>query len=682
MRTTNISEMTFENLIDREWIAVNGIGGYASSTLCGMNTRKYHGLLVAAMSPPARRMVLLSHVEETVWTSGGEFALSCNEYPGTIFPRGFTHLRAFNVEPFPRWAYQGDGFTIEKSVRLLEGENTVCVSYSLLTGDKPVTLEIKALLALRGIHELMYQWNSRLAAESKKNGTVRIPASSRTPEVFFAHDGEFRAEAHWYLNTIYRREDERGYSGLEDLWKPGSFRWTLSPGQTVHLACSTEPIELGRVLGNLEKAREDLDRQTSVVSSQADARLEMLVRAAESFIVGDADKASAERSVKVITQYPWSAPGGRAALVGFSGLFLTTGRLDDARILLLGMAAQMRNGLIPAEYPENGGWPTYLGADTSLWFINAIGEYSAQTEDLETIRALFPAIETIIETYRAGSPDGLFRDPDGLVGTNSTGKARSWMDAHVGDWVVTPRRGRTVELNALWFNALMAASRVAAKLGRSEPSREWEQFAQEVRESFNRRFWNEQLNCCFDVIDDESADASLRPNQIFAISLPYPVLAPERHKLVIERIIDELLTPFGVRSLARRDPAYLGKYAGDVVSRDRAQHQGSVYPWLLGPLSTAYLKTHGRSGEMTANIMKWITPCLEYMEGEGLGQLCELFDGDEPQAARGAIASALGAAEMLRIYARDVLGMPMPPARQRPIPASQNARQQVAAAKK
>jgi predicted glycogen debranching enzyme len=668
MRPMSISDMSFENLIEREWIAVNGVGGYASSTVCGLNTRKYHGLLVAAMSPPARRMVLLSHVEETVWTSHGEFALSNNEYPGTIFPRGFTHLRAFNVEPFPRWAYQGDGFTIEKSLRLLEGKNTVCVSYSLLTGEKSVTLEIRTLLALRGIHELMYQWNGRLTAESKRNGHVRIPATTRTPEVFFAHDGEFRFEPHWHLNTIYRREDERGYGGLEDLWKPGAFRWTLSPGQTVHLACSTEPVELDRVLGDLDRARENLDRQTSVVNSEADTRLEMLIRAAESFVVSVPAETPAERSVKVIAQYPWSPAGGRAALMGFSGLFMITGRRDDGRALLLGLAAQMRNGMIPTEYPESGEAPTYQGVDTSLWFINAIGEYFGQTEDAATIRSLFGAVEKIVETYRTASGDWLSQDPDGLIGTRSAGAARSWMDAQIGDWVVTPRRGRTVELNALWFNALMTAGRLASKLGETAAARKWEELAQKVRASFNHRFWNADLNCCFDVVTDDGVDASIRPNQIFAISLPHAVLAAERHKAVIGRITEELLTPNGLRSLARREPGYRGHYAGNVVSRDGAQHQGSVYPWLLGPLAMAYLKTHGRSQDTTAKILQWIEPSLEYMEGEGLGQLCELFDGDSPHAPRGAIASALGAAEMLRTYVRDVLGISMLRTKPRPIP--------------
>ena len=243
-----------------------------------------------------------------------------------------------------------------------------------------MTLEIKALLALRGIHELMFQWNSRLAAESKREGLVRIPASTRTPEVFFAHNGEFRAEPHWHLNAIYRRENERGYSGLEDLWKPGTFRWTLSPGQTAHLACSTEPVELERVLDDLERRRENLDRQTAVVSSEADSRLEMLIRAAESFVVSVPVEVRGTISVKVISQYPWSPARGRSALVGFCRTVPDDGPFGRGTTLLLGLASQIRNGMIPTEYPENGEAPSYQGADVSLWFINAVGEYFGQTE--------------------------------------------------------------------------------------------------------------------------------------------------------------------------------------------------------------------------------------------------------------------------------------------------------------
>ena len=363
--------------------------------------------------------------------------------------------------------------------------------------------------------------------------------------------------------------------------------------------------------------------------------------------------------MKVIAQFPWSPAGGRAALMGFNGLFITTGRREEARSLLLSLAAQIRKGMIPTEYPESGGAPTYQGADTSLWFINAIGEYFGQTEDAATVRSLFPSVEEIVETYRTASGDWLFHDPDGLIGTRSAGAARSWMDAQVGDWVVTPRRGRTVELNALWFNALMTASRLASKLGESAAAREWEELAQKVRVSFNRRFWNAKLDCCFDVVGDDGPDASMRPNQIFAISLPHPVLSPERYKAVIGRVMEVLLTSKGLRSLGRHEAGYRGNYAGNVVSRDGAQHQGSVYPWLLGPLATAYLRAHGRTQETTAKVLQWIEPCLEYMDGDGLGQMCELFDGDAPHASRGAIASALGAAEMLRTYVRDVLGIAM-----------------------
>jgi predicted glycogen debranching enzyme len=659
--------MNFEGLIEREWIVTNGLGGYASSTLCGLNTRKYHGLLVGAMSPPVRRMVLLSHVEETLWTPHGEFQLGNNEYPGTIFPLGFTHLRAFSVEPFPRWAYQGDGFTIEKSVRLLRGENTVCISYSLLTGDAPVTLEVKALLALRGIHELMFQWNSRLAGETKRGGMVRVPASTRTPEVFFAHDGEFRSEPHWHLNTIYRRENERGYSGLEDLWKPGTFRWTISPGRTVHLICSTEPVELAPVIERLERAREDLDRHTAIVSTQVDGRLEMLARAADSFVLTLPREENQEtRPVYVIPQFPWAPPSGRAALVGFTGLFLAADRADDGRSLLYALAARIRDGIIPTEFPENGESPLYHGADTSLWFINALGDYFAETGDERTAGALFWAVEKIIETYRRENGSLVACQADGLIEVRLQGMATSWMDAQLAEGPVTPRRGQTVELNALWFNALMVGCRLATKLGKAELAADWESLSQKVHAAFNKKFWNEALSCCYDVVGENGNDATVRPNQIFAVSLPNPVLADERRKALVQKVIDELLTPLGVRSLWQRDPAFRGKYEGGVVSRDRAQHQGSAYPWLLGPLATAYLKTNGNDEQTIAKVMQWIGPSIEWMEGEGLGQICELRDGAVPHRPGGAPASALSVAEMLRCYARDILGLTSARSKARP----------------
>jgi predicted glycogen debranching enzyme len=653
MWPTQISEMTFEGLISHEWLSTNGVGGYACSTLCGLNTRKYHGLLVAAMSPPARRMVLLSRVEETVVTAHGSFALDANEYPGAIFPQGHHLLRAFSADPFPRWAYQGDGFTIEKSLSLLQGQNVVCLSYALLGGDKSVALHVRPLLALRGIHELMYQWNGLLSAQNKSAGQVRIPASSRTPEVFFAHDGDFAPEPHWYLNTIYRREEERGYAGLEDLWNPGIFRWMLAPGQTVYLVCATEPVELDAVRADLGRMARTAVQQTAWANAERDENLDALMRAASAFVAGTAEGPTEPR---VIGQYPWSPPSGRAAVMGFSGLFLVPGRIEQARALLLWLAGQIQDGLTPTEYSEDAGPPKFNGADTSLWFINAVGQYFSRTDDEQTVRSLLPAIETIITAYRQGTKLGIVADADGLIASGAADFPTSWMDAQTGNWVVTPRRGRTVELNALWFNALRLASSFASRLGNPATAQELAALADSVQSAFNRRFWNGSLNCCFDVVDQES-DASVRPNQILAISLTHQVLAVDRHKLLIQTVLGDLLTPMGLRTLSARDPAYQGRYGGNVVSRDRAQHQGSVYPWLLGHLATGYLRAYGRSVVTVARVRSWLDGCLAYLRGDGVGQLCELFDGDAPYHPGGAPASALSVAEILRCYAQDVLGI-------------------------
>jgi predicted glycogen debranching enzyme len=653
MRAVDIANLTFDGLIDREWLVSNGSGGFACSTLCGMNTRKYHGLLVAAMTPPVRRMVMLSHVEESVLIDGGNYALSCNEYPGTVYPQGHRLLRAFSAEPFPRWAYQSEGFTIEKSLRLLQHENTVCLTYSLLGGDKPIELEIRPLLALRPIHELMYQWNARLAAEIKSPGKVRIAPTIKTPELFFVHDGEFAAESYWYLNTIYRREEERGYGGLEDLWNPGTFRWKMSPGQTIHLVCSTEPVELDRVL-------HDMHTDTLGISFPRgldhDANYDLLVRAASAVVATAPAESSSQLPVAVIGQYPWSAPSGRAALIGFTGLFLVPGRFDEAKKLLQYFAGALVDGLMPTEFSESGGQPGYNGADTSLWFINAVNDYLRYTSDEATVQSLLPAIETIVEAYRRGTKLGIECDEVGLIASRA-GIPTSWMDAQLNDWIVTPRQGQTVELNALWFNALKIAAALSVQSGHESPAADYHRLAESVRLAFNNQFWHAEQNCCFDVIDHQNFDASIRPNQLLACSLAYPVLDADRRESVIRTVVAMLLTPQGVRTLSPRDAAYQGRYGGNVISRDRAQHQGSVYPWLLGPLVTAFLRINGRAAPHIATAHGWLQKSLDYLQSDGIGQICELFDGDAPQKPGGAIASALSVAEILRCYAQDILGL-------------------------
>lgn len=662
MAPTDLLPLSFDTQLEREWLVTNGLGGYASSTIPGLNTRKYHGLLVAAMSPPLRQMVMLSRVEDSIIHQGQSFPLASCEYPGVISPQGYRLLRAFNPEPFPRWAYQGDGWTIEKQLRLLPGENTVCLSYTLLGGAQLVELELNPLFALRGMHELMYQWNGRLSVESTGKGTPyshhRIPATNRSPEVFFAHEGRFEAAPEWYLNTIYRCESRRGYAGLEDLWRPGKVRWTLQPGQTVHFACSTDPIDLGRIVSVI--ARQDSSSGHAVIHElERDSTFDALARAANQFIVqgsGRGGEAGAESETHVIAGYPWMPDAGRDSLIAFTGLLLTTHRFDEARSLLQRYALREERGLIRAEWSPASATALHYPADVSLWFVNAVWQYLRHGGDTSFVLAqLLPAIDSILRHFRDGTACGVTVDVDGLISSNDPGSAPTWMDAKLGEWVITPRMGRAVEVNALWFNAQSIAAALARMAGQESCGSQWLAHAETTRIAFNQRFWNADLQCCYDVVGDAKSDASIRPNQLLAISLPFPVLAVDRRAAVLNIVRTELLAPCGVRTLSAKDPNYRPAYGGTVFERDRAYHQGTVFAWLLGPYISALVKVGGRTQAVRNEAFDLLKGCLTYLNGNGLGQLCELFDGNAPRHPGGLRASARSVAEVLRCYAEDIL---------------------------
>jgi predicted glycogen debranching enzyme len=652
MDALDLSSLDFEGLIQREWLTTSGNGSFAGSTICGRNTRKYHGLLVAAMSPPVRRMVILSRIDETILADGKLYPLSSNEYPGVIHPIGYPNLRAFNNDPFPRWGYQADGFTLEKGLRLIPGQNAVSIQYTLLGGNRPVDLELRPMLALRGMHELSYQWNGPLDAQATSQSQVHIAATSRTPEVFFAHNGRFGAETVWYLNTIYRREQERGYAGLEDLLMPGTFRWTLSPGQTARVVCSTEPVDLQAAIAELEG-------KPALVSIPSDVSHDIdfadLARAAETFVV---KVPQASPPVSVLTHLPWSAPSMRGALISVPGLFLVSGRFDLARELLEGYVPLLNDGLLPSLLPEDGTAPVYHGADVSLWFINAAYQYLCYSGDTEFARRILPALESIIHHYQQGTKLGIGVDSDGLLRSNQPGVPTSWMDAQTVDWIVTPRAGRPVELNALWFNALKAVAEISVRArDASAPAADvLRGAASRAYIAFNRRFWNEHRRCCFDCLEDYGADASVRPNQLLAMSLPFPILSLDRFERVLSVVTAELLVPMGVRTLSPADRAYQGHYGGHVIARDRAYQQGSAYPWLLGPLVTAQVRAYGRGADNLRRVKAWIDGPIKFLHGRGMGQIPELFDGNFPHHPGGALASAPAIAEILRCYSEDILG--------------------------
>jgi predicted glycogen debranching enzyme len=434
-------------------------------------------------------------------------------------------------------------------------------------------------------------------------------------------------------------------------------RFCLEPGQSVHFACSTEPIDLPRLTEAAEHETEA--KPYAPVSAPADLKSDetfaLLTRAADQFVV------PLSGGVAVLTNLPWSPPSVRDALIAFNGLFLLTGRFKEARALLQWCGAALSGGLIPTELPEDGTAPRYTGADTSLWFVNAMHQYVRYSRDDASLRSgLFEVCAKIVERYRNGSAGlGIACDSDGLISSRVPGLPTTWMDAKLGDWVVTPRHGAPVEVNALWYNALRIVARWCDELDQPSRGDELTALADRVKIAFNLRFWQLSVDCCYDVLGDRGvADASIRPNQLLAISLTHPVLNVERFESVLGMVEDQLLTPFGVRTLAPGDPSYQGSYCGDVVSRDRAYHQGSAYPWLLGPYVSALLRVHGRSGESRHRARQILEPCLSRMRNGGLGQLCELFDGaGSPQRAGGGIASARSVGELLRAYVEDVLNV-------------------------
>jgi predicted glycogen debranching enzyme len=620
-------------LVEREWLATNGLGSYASSSIPGLHTRKYHGLLVAAMAPPTHRIVLLSRTEETVCCDGQTFPIDCNEYPGVIFPRGEKLLKQFEPHPNPRWHYAAGAWKLRRELRLVERQNTVVLAYTN-TGDCAIELAVRPLLALRSVHSLSYQWNGRLRVETHRKNQIRIPATSRTPEVFIAHDGAFSTSSHWYLNQIYRLEERRGYSALEDLWTPGVVRFALQPGQSTHLVCSAEPIDWPQVMEVPEP-----------VKLPDDPTLRMLTRAAEQFIV--------HRAATSVAGYPWLEPAPRAQLISFTGMFLVTGRFGDARDVLLNLAALFDRGLLKGE-----------AADVSLWFINAIWSYWRYTNDAEATRKLFDVAMSIIIDFRAGIAAGVSIGADGLITYRTGGSAATWMNARLGEWVVTPRQGMAVETNALWFNAISIVAELAEQFGRPDVAALGE-YSDGISASFNTHFWNAEADCCFDVIDGDAKDPSIRPNQLLAVSLPFAVLDASRHAAVVEVVRRDLLTPMGVRTLDPKHSAFRSACEGNVDARERACFNGAAHPWLLAHYVKASAKIRGirRSRAEAAAV---IEPCLQYMRHRGTGQLPEVFDADAPHAPGGAPASAVSVCELLRCYAEDVLGAGSEPSDLRP----------------
>jgi len=638
----------------KEWLETNGLGGFASSTIIGANTRRYHGLLVAALRPPANRTVLLSKLEETLALRDTEYDLSSNQYPGVIHPQGHRFQREFRLDPFPTSVYEtgagGLPTRVEKTVAMCHGFNAVIVRYRLMSSPGTASLIVRPLVNCRDYHHLMRenpQFDTGVDVSGARDLIRMSPyfggpvLSLRFAQAYFEPWGE------WYHSFEYQREAERGLDFREDVYSPGYFVCNLDQGESCYLIASSDPVD---DLDPAQLLEDERDRRRGLLAgweSQPE-QVRALVSATDAFVTERRGSPESKGTHGIVAGYPWFEEWGRDAMISLPGLTLATRRYDVAKSVLRTFAANCSEGMIPNRIPDVAERPDYNTADATLWMFWAARKYLEYTGDREFLdRELLPVFARIVSWHVRGTRYGIGVDSDGLVHAGYPGTQLTWMDAKVGDWVVTPRHGKAVEINALWHHAL----RFLEELGVDHVG----PAANSVAESFRARFWNQRVGYLNDVVDGDSPeDSSLRPNQVIAISLPSPILPPEQARRVVEVVRRDLLTPYGLRTLSPHDPRYQGHYTGDQHARDGAYHQGTVWPWLLGPFISAYMKVADDRQAARREARSWLEPLRDHLRDAGLGQVSEVFDGDPPYHPGGCIAQAWSVAELLRVEMEDL----------------------------
>ncbi len=636
----------------REWLETNGLGSYASSTITGTNTRRYHGLLVAALRPPTQRTVLLAKLEETLALKEAEYDLSCNQYPGAIHPQGYRYLREFRLDPFPTFVYEvGEGrrALLEKRVAMCRGRNLVIICYRLLESPDTISLIVRPLVNCRDYHHLMRE-NASFDTTTQVSGardTITVapyhgvpPLTIRFPRAYYEPYG------FWYRSFEYAQEAARGLDYHEDQYSPGYFMCQLEQGDTVYLVASIESLTDFDPASAMEAERV---RRAALLDpwTGAPEEIRQLVAAADAYLVSRQPDTRGPAS-GLIAGYHWFEEWGRDAMISLPGLTLVTGRYETTRNVLRTFAKHRHNGLIPNRIPDADEQPHYNTADATLWMFWAVQKYVDYTGDRDfVVGEMLPVLLEMIEWHVRGTDFGIGMEADGLLRAGESGTQLTWMDAKVGDWVVTPRHGKPVEINALWHNAL----KFVEELGASHPG----PAADRVAARFRQRFWSEELGYLYDVVDGSApADSSLRPNQIIALSLPYPALEGEQARRVLAAVKSDLLTPYGLRTLSPHDSRYRGHYQGDQWARDSAYHQGAVWPWLMGPFMTAHVRFAADRSAARQEAIAWLADLWRHLREAGLGQISEIFDADPPHHPRGCIAQAWSVAEVLRAAIEDL----------------------------
>jgi len=659
-----------EVLLSREWLVTNALGGYASGTVSGAITRKYHGLLIAALPAPYGRMVMWSHVSEFL-RFGDDDVLSLGAHErarGQLELEGTDYLHEFRLEDgMPVWIYQVRGLVLEKRVLLPHLQNTVYVTYRILEGEKRPRLELRPSFHFRP-HEAPV--NEGLSAPYQLTGM------EHRYEIAAAHNGlpplrmkvsdnaaEFTISPQNIDEVIYRYEQSRGYAHEGALWSPGFFHVDMRKRNATAIIASTESWDIIDVLNPPQALSSECERRAKMLDEALpEARSGFpaeLVFAGDQFIItpaGRAEEAARAHAAgdevrTVIAGYHWFTDWGRDTMISLEGLALVTGRCLEAGYILRTFSHYVWDGLIPNMFPEGEKEGLYHTADATLWYFHALGRYLSYTDDRTTLRFLLPLLIDIADHHLRGTRFNIHVDPeDGLLAQGAEGYQLTWMDAKMGDWIVTPRRGKAVEINALWHNALQLLSQWCREEGNVSGAEKYADWAERARQSFNRRFWFADGGYLYDVIDCDgqsgAMDPSCRPNQLFAISLEHPVLDQARWEAVIQVVREKLVTPVGLRSLSPDHPDYKPIYSGDLRSRDGAYHQGTVWAWLIGPFIDAWLKVYSDKAEARTFLERFPV----HLSDNASGTISEVFDAREPHYAGGCIAQAWSVAEVLRAW--------------------------------
>jgi predicted glycogen debranching enzyme len=615
----------------REWLESNGLGSFAMGTVGGPATRRYHALLCAATRPPTGRMVLVNRCDEEVRVDGALHSLSANFYPGTVWPDGFERLVEFKLDPWPTWIYRCGQARIERTLFMPHRKQATVMAWKLLDGPR-ARLYVRPLVSGRDYHSLHHENPSLRRDVEIGEGLVEIHPYDGVPPVFMHHNGVFQARPDWYRNFQYPVEKERGLEYEEDLFQPGELAFDLVPETSAVVVLTLE----GRVVPDVEGWRAaERTRRAQIVAGVKDGAEARLRLAADQFVVARAQHQT------VIAGYPWFTDWGRDTFISLPGLALATGRHSLARELLFAFAPHVRDGLVPNRFPDAGEEPEYNTVDAPLWYVLAACRYVRASGDRGAFLELLPTVRQILDAYLAGTRHGIGVDDDGLIHAGEPGLQLTWMDAKIGDWVVTPRSGKPVEIQALWVAALESVAQLCGETDAAW-SRELNERAAWARSSFASLFWDESLGWLYDCVDGRNKDATLRPNQLWALGLTTPLIEPSRAERALAAVERELLTPVGLRTRARGD-GYCGRIRGDQHARDGAYHQGTVWPYLIGAYADACARVRGK---VPPGILDGLRAHLAH---EGLGSIAEIFDGDAPHAPAGCPMQAWSVAETLRV---------------------------------